>query len=144
VCDLVVGGERSEWFSGCAAADQVRVGEEPAEPLAAWFGAGGGGSIVRERADEDRRVDRAEHVLAGAQVGRRDDLLRPTVSGDDPGGDVVESAVPLGPGQRPGQVALVQPERIGAAVSGPAGGRSGCGRRRDTRSTHVFDSTALL
>jgi len=93
VCDLVVAGERSEWFSGCAAADQARVGEEAAKPVPVRFGAGGGGIIMRERADEDRRVDRPVHVLAGAQVGRLDDLLDPTAGGDDPGGDIVELAV---------------------------------------------------
>jgi hypothetical protein len=90
VGDVVVGCELAQWFSGGAAADEVRVWVQAAEAIPARVGPGGGSRIVRERADEDRRVDRAEHVRASAQVGRLDDRFDLVAGGDNSGGDVVQ------------------------------------------------------
>jgi hypothetical protein len=66
VRDPVFSGERPQRFSGRRAADQGRIGQEAAEAIPTRLRSSVGSGVVCKGAEEDRRVDQCEHVLAGA------------------------------------------------------------------------------
>jgi len=67
---------------------------------------------------EDRWIDQADDVLAGAKAGGLDHGLHPATIGDDAGGPLVVLAVQIGSGERPACVALVEPGLEVAASTG--------------------------
>jgi len=73
--------------------------------------------VVVERLHEDGRVDQAEDVLAGTQVGGIDHRLHPSTRGDDTGGSVVVPAVQVGSRERYACIALVEPDRVASAAA---------------------------
>src|SRR6266542_6714 len=96
----VVGGDPPQALPGRPPANQLRIGNQPTEPIPRRFGDGAGGSIVVEGLNKDYRVDQAEDVLARAQSRRLEYRLHAGAVGDRLGGQLVVSAVPVGAGQR--------------------------------------------
>src|SRR6266545_2220697 len=117
----VVGGDPPQALPGRPPANQLRIGNQPTEPIPRRFGDGAGGSIVVEGLNKDYRVDQAEDVLARAQSRRLEYRLHAGAVGDRLGGQLVVSAVQVGAGQRQPGVTLVEPGRIGGTAPAARG-----------------------
>ncbi len=124
VRDPVVGGDPPQALPGRPPAKQLRIGNQPPEPIPCRFGKRAGGSIVIQGLDEDDRVDQAEDVLARAQAGRLEYRLQAAAGGV--GGQLVVSAVQVGAPQRQPGITLIEPGRIG--------GTAPAARRRSSRA----------
>ncbi len=83
--------------------------------------------VVVERSREDLRVDQAEDVFAGAQVGGIDHVLHPSTRVDDTGSGLVVPTVQISPGEGLALITLVEPGREAAAGMGSAGGELALG-----------------
>ena len=78
--------------------------------------------VVVERLHEDRRVNRADDVLAGVIAGGIDHGLHPAPCSDDTGGDLVALAVQVGSSERPECIVSVEPDLV-VKCEGRVGGK---------------------
>ena len=89
----VVGGDPPQALPGRSPVNQLRIENQPTEPIPCRFGDRRGGIVV-EGLNKDYRVDQAEDVLARAQSRRLEYRLHAGAVGDRLGGQLVVSAVP--------------------------------------------------